>query len=44
MLNNNNVSKIVDTMNEVVTNLTTLLNELDKEIIKLTKEIEGDNA
>lgn len=43
MLNDNNMSKIVDTMNEVVINLTTLLNELDKEIIKLTKEIEGDN-
>ena len=44
MLDNNNVSKIVDTMNEVVINLTALLNELDKEIVKLTKEIERDNA
>lgn len=44
MLDNNNISKIVDTMNEVVISLTALLNELDKEIVKLTKEIERDNA
>ena len=41
--NNNNMSKLLDTMNEVVMNLTTVLNELDKEISKKIKELsDGD--
>ena len=41
--NNSNMSKLLDTMNEVVMNLTTVLNELDKEISKKIKELsDGD--
>lgn len=43
MENNSNMSKLLDTMNEVVMNLTTVLNELDKEISKKIKELsDGD--
>lgn len=43
MGNNSNISKLLDTMNEVVMNLTTVLNELDREISKKIKELEdGD--
>lgn len=43
MENNSNISKLLDTMNEVVMNLTTVLNELDREISKKIKELEdGD--
>ena len=43
MENNSNISKLLDTMNEVVINLTTVLNELDKEISKKTEELsDGD--
>lgn len=43
MENNSNISKLLDTMNEVVMNLTTVLNELDKEISKKTEELsDGD--
>lgn len=42
-MENNNMSKLLDTMNEVVMNLTTVLNELDKEISKKIKELsDGD--
>lgn len=43
MEDNSNMNKLLDTMNEVVMNLTTVLNELDKEISKKIKELEdGD--
>lgn len=43
MENNSNISKLLDTMNEVVINLTTVLNELDKEISKKIEELkDGD--
>lgn len=43
MENNSNISKLLDTMNEVVMNLTTVLNELDKEISKKIEELkDGD--
>ena len=43
IVENNNMSKLLDTMNEVVMNLTTVLNELDKEISKKIKELsDGD--
>ena len=41
--NNSNMNKLLNTMNEVVMNLTTVLNELDKEISKKIKELsDGD--
>ena len=43
MENNSNISKLLDTMNEVVMNLTTVLNGLDKEISKKIEELsDGD--
>ena len=43
MVNNSNISKLLDAMNEVVMNLTTVLNELDKEISKKIEELsDGD--
>ena len=41
--NNSNMNKLLNTMNEVVMNLTTVLNELDKEISKKIKELSDDD-
>lgn len=43
MEDKSNISKLLDTMNEVVMNLTTVLSELDKEINKKIKELKDGN-
>lgn len=44
MQDKNSIDKLIDSMNEVVISLTTLLNELDKEVNKKIEEVKDINA
>lgn len=44
MEDKSNIGKLLDTMNEVVINLTTVLNELDKEINKKIEDLRDNDG